>query len=587
MILREASRIEARSASEGAFVPTSLPRLRVRALMSVVGKMQRKSWVCLLLLTAAAPAALRAQEPLEVSGRYPHLAAFNHQGECGTGAVVPWANRLWVITYAPHKPEGSDDKLYEIDAGLHRIARPESVGGTPANRLVHRESNQLNIGPYFIDARRRVRVIPPSLLFGRLTASARHLSDPANKLYICDMEGLIYEVDVHSLAVKLLFKRPVPGWHGKGAYTGQGRLVLAFNGESPVATMDRFKPFDYFIDPKPKGPEDAGSLCEWDGHAWRLIERRQFNDVTSRGGICGAGDDKAPLWAVGWDRRSVMLKLLDGGQWQTFRLPIADYTYFGHHGWHTEWPRIREVTDGQLPVEHARRLVRVPARLRRRPHRRPAAAGRLSEDHRRLLRVEWADHLRRPRYGPRRLRADRGWRYAQPPHRPIELEPLVHHPGGPCWRRDAPAGFGGPWLGGRRAGQYAVGALSRPALRSVCSTSRTHRQHTVVFTIEIDATRRRPVDNVQALYGSVRKDTPSIFFRPRLARPLGTADDRPRRRFGRRPVFHYGPGGPAGGLAATRSRRSRVSTSARPLVQRRAPLRRRRPLSRSACWPIP
>jgi hypothetical protein len=71
----------------------------------------------------------------------------NHQGECGTGAVVPWADRLWVITYGPHLLNGSDDKLYEIDAELNRVTRPESVGGTPANRMIHRESNQLSIGP--------------------------------------------------------------------------------------------------------------------------------------------------------------------------------------------------------------------------------------------------------------------------------------------------------------------------------------------------------------------------------------------------------------------------------------------------------
>ena len=47
----------------------------------------------------------------------------------------------------------------------HSIAstRPESVGGTPANRMIHRESQQLNIGPYFIDARGHVRAIPPSM----------------------------------------------------------------------------------------------------------------------------------------------------------------------------------------------------------------------------------------------------------------------------------------------------------------------------------------------------------------------------------------------------------------------------------------
>lgn len=292
-------------------------------------------------------ATLLPAEPLEISGRYPHLATFNHQGECGTGAVVPWADRLWVITYGPHLPEGSDDKLYEIDAELHRVTRPESVGGTPANRLIHRESNQLSIGPYFIDQERHVRVIPPSKMYGRLTATARHLTDPANKVYICDMEGLIYEVDVHTLDVRLLFKRPVPGWHGKGGYTGQGRLVIANNGESPAGMPKRFLPLDQFIDAKPKGPEDAGSLAEWDGTTWRLIERRQFTEVTSRGGILGAPDDKAPLWSVGWDRRSVILKLLDGGRWQTFRLPIADYSYTGKHGWHTEWPRIREVADGK------------------------------------------------------------------------------------------------------------------------------------------------------------------------------------------------------------------------------------------------
>jgi hypothetical protein len=66
-----------------------------------------------LLALAAASLTLHA-EPRSVSGIYPHLAMFNDEGECGTGAVVPWAERLWVITYAPHKPTGSSDKLYEI-----------------------------------------------------------------------------------------------------------------------------------------------------------------------------------------------------------------------------------------------------------------------------------------------------------------------------------------------------------------------------------------------------------------------------------------------------------------------------------------
>jgi hypothetical protein len=50
----------------------------------------------------------------QFSGIYPHLAHYNNESECGTGAVVPWADRLWVITYGAHLPFGSSDKLYEI-----------------------------------------------------------------------------------------------------------------------------------------------------------------------------------------------------------------------------------------------------------------------------------------------------------------------------------------------------------------------------------------------------------------------------------------------------------------------------------------
>src|SRR3954447_13870151 len=149
----------------------------------------------LLLLALPLTAIAVAAEPVQISGIYPHLAMYNQEGECGTGAVVPWADRLWVITYGPHLPFGSSDKLYEITPSLEQIIRPESVGGTPANRLIHRESNQLIIGPYFIDSQRNVRVIPPALMPGRLTGNARHLVDPAGKVYFATMEEGLYEAD--------------------------------------------------------------------------------------------------------------------------------------------------------------------------------------------------------------------------------------------------------------------------------------------------------------------------------------------------------------------------------------------------------
>ncbi len=160
-----------------------------------------------LLTSAAFASTVAAAEPICVSGIYPHLAFYNAEPmrETGVGAVVPWANRLWVITYSAHAPHGSTDELYEITPDLERIVRPESVGGTPANRLIHRESEQLIIGPYFIDTHGAVRVIPPDRMPGRLTATARHLTDPAHKVYMATMEEGVYEVDVHTLDVTTLF----------------------------------------------------------------------------------------------------------------------------------------------------------------------------------------------------------------------------------------------------------------------------------------------------------------------------------------------------------------------------------------------
>ena len=286
---------------------------------------------------------------MEVSGIYPHLASFNNNGECGIGAVAPWAGKLWWITYPPHFTHGSKDKLYSLAPDMRTLeTAPESVGGTHACRMFHKESNQLIIGPYFIDAEGHVRALDvKTQLVGRMTAIARHLTDPANLVYFYDMEGALYEVNVYSLEVKKLFNKPVPGWHGKGAYTAQGRLVIANNGEEPVGGIK----IENLAELPPKTDEDRGVLAEWNGTEWHIVERREFTDVTGPGGINGSPDDEAPLWTIGWDKRSVILKLLDGGEWSTFRLTKASLAFDPWHGWYTEWPRIREVNGGKFLMD--------------------------------------------------------------------------------------------------------------------------------------------------------------------------------------------------------------------------------------------
>ena len=94
---------------------------------------------------------IKSEKPC-ISGVYPHLAYWNNEGECGTGAVVPWAGKLWVVTYGPHCVFDSSDKLYEITPDLGIKTRPESLGGTHANRMIHGETGQLFIGCYAIDS---------------------------------------------------------------------------------------------------------------------------------------------------------------------------------------------------------------------------------------------------------------------------------------------------------------------------------------------------------------------------------------------------------------------------------------------------
>lgn len=306
--------------------------------------MKRKSFLtALAAFVLALTPVTHADEPVSISGVYPHLRMWNTHNEAGTGAVVVWQGELWAITYAPHQPNGSSDKLYRISPDLSQHIFEGSVGGTPANRMIHEESGQLLIGPYLIDAEKNIRVIPPTKMSGRLTGNARHLTDPQNKVYYATMEEGLYEVDVSTLAVKNLIKdghdkdspgiaSKLPGYHGKGLYSGQGRLLYSNNGErSPEALKD---------------PEAiSGALAQWFGKGdWELVLREQFTEITGPGGIRGNKKPETdPVWSMGWDARSLLLALLENKKWHFYRLPKGSHSYDGAHGWNTEWPRIREI----------------------------------------------------------------------------------------------------------------------------------------------------------------------------------------------------------------------------------------------------
>lgn len=291
---------------------------------------------------------------LNLSGVLPSLAVkaghFPARTETGIGALMPWADRLWFVTYVSSKAgSGSDTGLFSIDDDLTLTKHPESVVGTYANRMIHAPSSQLLIGPHIIDTQGNVRTFT-DLVDIRITATACHLTDPANFVYMLGMEGELFEADVTTLETRQIadltveLGLPKPGDphyaqpHFKGAYSAHGRLVVANN---------TYEDADHL------GLVARGRLAEGDGQTWRIIDRAQYNEVTGRTTIGSA------IFATGQDRASAILKVFVDGRWDTYRLPKATHTQ--DHTVTTEWPRIREVESERWLMNTCGMFYELPA----------------------------------------------------------------------------------------------------------------------------------------------------------------------------------------------------------------------------------
>jgi hypothetical protein len=278
------------------------------------------------------PAATTAS--IQIAGAFPHMAVMSDgvgsRSEAGIGALIPWANRLWAIGYVAHV-RGRGIGLYEIREDMSMRLHPASVTGTFANRMVHWDSDQVFIGPHAIDAKGCVRTID-ALRLHRLTATMRHLSDPLHKVYFLTMEGLLFEVDVKTLEARqlcdLVKELAIPSGatpHFKGAHCAQGRVVVANNT---------------YEEPEFLGERQAGCLAEWDGRVWQIVERNPFVEVSGKQNPGPGGRYGNTLYATGWSRSSVILRVLHGGRWSRYLLPKASQSF--DHTWNTEWMRIRE-----------------------------------------------------------------------------------------------------------------------------------------------------------------------------------------------------------------------------------------------------
>ncbi len=282
----------------------------------------------------------KKQIPIEVEGVFPQMTVMakgvGSDSEAGIGALIPWAEKLWAIGYVSHiKGEGLG--LYEISEDMTMRKHPASVTGTFANRMVHWDSNQAFIGPHAIDAEGNVRTVEDLKKF-RLTATIQHLTDPKNKVYVLGMEGRFWELDVKTLKAKLLcnlvkeLEIKDARAHFKGAYTAQGRVVVANNSYDEKEFV---------------GQRDAGRLAEWDGNKWTIIERNPFVEV--HGSPHGSSYGGHTIYATGWTKSSVVLRVLAKGKWLRYLLPKASHSW--DHAWNTEWMRIRHAQTERLLMD--------------------------------------------------------------------------------------------------------------------------------------------------------------------------------------------------------------------------------------------
>jgi len=281
-----------------------------------------------------------SKNPQSINGVFPNLTIMGssdkERSESGIGALIPWADKLWMIGYVAHI-HGSGLGLYEISDDMTMKKHPQSVTGTFANRMVHNPSEQAIIGPHFIDKNGNVRTCS-ELSKHRLAATMVHLTDPANKVYFLTMEGLFFECDVHTLKATKLFNLknelniPATGYvHFKDGHTGNGRVVVANNS---------YDERDFL------GESFAGRLAEWDGKSnkWTILENTAFIGVGGKNSSTYKGKSiyGNPIFATGWDKKSVILKCYNDRTkaWKRYRLPKGSHSF--DHAWNTEWMRIRE-----------------------------------------------------------------------------------------------------------------------------------------------------------------------------------------------------------------------------------------------------
>lgn len=282
--------------------------------------------------------------PIQVNGIFPGITATASseavRSESGTGALMPWAGQLWMVSYLSVPNAGSGSGFYTIYPNM-TMEKLHTHDSCYANRMIHPKTNQIVIGPYVVDTNATWRIFKP-LLKDRIGGMAEHILNPDEMVYMLSMDGPLYEANVVTMEVNQLSDLVVELGIPKAAGEQPHFKAMHTINDRVFAVSNTFEPEDYVSSSREgAGYNGGGRLASWDGKnstKWQVDARTAFVEVTGRRNFGRV------TYATGWDAASAILRVLDPANpngWQVFRLPKASHAY--DHLWQTEWPRIREV----------------------------------------------------------------------------------------------------------------------------------------------------------------------------------------------------------------------------------------------------
>lgn len=240
--------------------------------------------------------------------------------ETGIGAAIPWANRLWFVTYPDENLNGIGCGLWSMDESL--VPRFEvETNVTSAARCVL--SDKLFIGTSVIDSAGNITAqtgwqsTERPAAFAKLPGSAY--------LWALAMSGNIWKIDpatqVATLAKDNAGLSIVGQPHGKGLWghpTGR-YLFAALNGHAGNGRLAVF---------------DTQTLT------WATTI-----DTNSWVEVAGSYDGNSHFWATGHDFKSGLFWMFDPVTYSAtpkkFRIPLPSRQQL--QSWQQEWMRIRAV----------------------------------------------------------------------------------------------------------------------------------------------------------------------------------------------------------------------------------------------------